>query len=110
MPASLARLVELQRAVEIAVVGERQGVHAQLFGPRDQAFDRAGAVQQAVVAMAMQMNKRRRGHGGSFPRSESTRLELCNVIVILSRCGHDCHAARNFVRIRVPITVNKWYN
>ena len=66
MPASLAVLIELERAVQVAVVGDRQGVHAQLFGPLDQPVDRAGAVEQAVVAMAMQMNKRRRrgrGHG-----------------------------------------------
>ena len=62
MPGVLGLLVELQRAVQIAVVGQRQGVHAQRLGPLDQALDRRGAVQQAVVAVAMQMNKRRRAH------------------------------------------------
>ena len=58
MPAALALLVELERPVQVAVVGERQGVHALLFGPLDQLGDRAGAVEQAVVAVAMQMNER----------------------------------------------------
>jgi hypothetical protein len=48
------------------MIGDRQGVHAQLFGPRHERINRAGPVEQAVVAMAMQVNKRRRGHGGSF--------------------------------------------
>ena len=65
MPGSFAFLIELQRPVQIAVVGERQGVHAQLFGPFDQLVDRAGPVQQAVMAVAMQMNKRRRAHVSS---------------------------------------------
>ena len=62
MPASLAGLIELERPVEVAVVGQGQGVHAQLFGLLDQSFDRAGAVEQAVVAVAVQMNKRLAAH------------------------------------------------
>ena len=49
----LGRLVELQGPVQIAVVGEGQGIHAQLFGPLEQAGDLSGAVEKAVVAMAM---------------------------------------------------------
>jgi len=55
--------IEFERPIEIAMVRDRQGVHPQLFGPRDHAVDRAGPVQEAVVAVTMQMNKRRRGHG-----------------------------------------------
>jgi hypothetical protein len=93
--------VKLQRAVEIAVVRDRQGVHAQLFGACDHGIDRAGAIQQAVVAMAMQMNKRRRGHGslrleerkaGGFTtetqRSQRRRkdlsLVLCHLKLVIS--------------------------
>ena len=76
MPASLALLIELQRPVQIAVIGERQRVHAQLFGPLDQLLDRAGAIEQAVMAVAMQMNKRRRGHGDSFPKICALRLVI----------------------------------
>ena len=49
----LGRLVELQGPVQVAVVGQGQGVHAQLFGPLQQAGDLSGAVEQAVVAMAV---------------------------------------------------------
>ena len=63
MPAGLGLAIEIERAVQIAVVGERQAVHAQLFGPIDQSLDRAGSVEQAEVAVAMQMNERRRAHG-----------------------------------------------
>ena len=58
----LGRFVELQRPVQIAVVGQGQGVHAQLFGPLQQAGDFSGAVEQAVVAMAVQMGKGRGAH------------------------------------------------
>jgi hypothetical protein len=54
--------VELERAVQVAVIGNRQGVHAQLFGPRDKRLDRARSIQEAVMAMAMQMSKWRRRH------------------------------------------------
>ena len=54
----LGLLIELQRAVQIAVVGQGQGVHAQRLGLLDQRPDRAGAVQQAVMAMAVQMDER----------------------------------------------------
>ena len=37
------------------------------FGPIDQPLDRAGAVQQAVMAMAMQMNERA-AHAASLAR------------------------------------------
>ena len=58
----LGRLVELQGPVQVAVVGQGQGVHAQLFGPLQQAGDFSGAVQQAVMAMAVQMGKGRGAH------------------------------------------------
>ena len=56
-------LVELQGAKQIAVIGERQRVHAQRLGPVDQSFEPAGAVQQAEMAVAVKMDKRRCIHG-----------------------------------------------
>ena len=67
MPALSARLVELERAVQIAVIRDRQRVHAQLFGPRDELIDRARSIEQTVMAVAMQMSKRRRRHRGTLP-------------------------------------------
>ena len=55
------------------MIRDRQRVHAQLFGAFDKRVDRAGSVQQAVVAVAMQMSKWWRRHRGSFP-SEPGRL------------------------------------
>src|SRR5690606_37706367 len=60
-----------------------QAVHAQLLGPVDQPLDRTGTVEQAEVAVAVQMNKRRRVHVaiprgwgidrcGSLPATHST--------------------------------------
>ena len=96
MPARLARFVELERAVEIAVVGDRQRVHAQLFGPLDQPVDRAGSVEQAVVAVAMQMNKRRRRHDGSF----RGRVLATVILPPWKRGCHDAGSSRHFVRYR----------
>ena len=56
MPAVLGLLIELQRPVQIAVVGQGQGVHAGLW-PARPGRDAAGSVQQAVMAVAMQMGK-----------------------------------------------------
>jgi hypothetical protein len=52
------------------VVGDRQGIHAQLFGPADHRLNGAGSIQKTVVTMAMQMNERR-GHDGSLPGKRS---------------------------------------
>ena len=39
-----AGLIEFQRPVQIAMVGEGQGIHAQVFGFANQFFDRARAI------------------------------------------------------------------
>ena len=54
----LGRLIELQRPVQIAVVRQRQGGHPQGFRPFQQPTNRAGPVQKAVMAVAMQMGER----------------------------------------------------
>ena len=61
----LALAVELDGAVEVAVVGQGQGVHAQRLGVGDQLGDAAGAVEQAVVAVAVQVNEGTVRHGSS---------------------------------------------
>jgi hypothetical protein len=53
----LGLVVELDRAVEIAVVREGQGLHAEGGGAVHQAVDAAGAVEQAVVAMDVEMDE-----------------------------------------------------
>ena len=80
-----ALLIELQCAVQIAMVGERQRIHPQLFGPRDQRIDGAGAVQQAKVTMTMQMDKGLSAHHGSF--QERTNVHTRGVEAILTRRG-----------------------
>ena len=60
MSSSFACLIEFQRPVQIAVVRQRQGVHPQGLGALQQVLDLAGSVQQAVMAMTVQMYKRRR--------------------------------------------------
>ena len=77
MPASLALLIELERPVQIAVIGERQGIHPQLFGPIDQLLDRAGAVEQAVMAVAMQMYEGRH-----------CAIRANSILVISEKCQH----------------------
>ena len=49
--------VEFQRPMQVAMVGERQSVHAAFFGTVDQFVNRSRAVQEAIVAVAMKMNK-----------------------------------------------------
>ncbi len=49
----LGRFIELQRPVQVAVVSQGQGIHAQFFGPLQQAGDLPRAIEKAVVAMAV---------------------------------------------------------
>ena len=48
--------------MQIAVVGDRQGVHAELGGPADEPLDGARAVEQAVVTVALKMGETWRAH------------------------------------------------
>ena len=59
----LAGRVEICRAEHIAVVGDGAGGHAVILGAGAEILDADGAVQQAVLGMAMQMHKV--GHGNS---------------------------------------------
>jgi len=87
-PGGAARFVKLDCTVEVAVVGDCQRVHPQLFRPIDHPVDRASAVEQAVVAVAMQMNKRRRGSRRLLPEIEASNA-------ILSRRQYGCHDTAN---------------
>ena len=55
--AGRALAVELDRPVQVAVVGQGDGVHALVFGVLDQLGDAVGAVEQAVMAVAVQVNE-----------------------------------------------------
>ncbi len=69
------------------MVGQRQRIHAQFFGPRNKIADRARPIQQTVMAMAMQMSKRRRSHGDSL-------LQMSDSNVILPAPSSSCHATQ----------------
>jgi hypothetical protein len=49
--------MKMNRAEQVAVVGERHGRHLLLFDQIDQAVDFACPIEQRVVGMAMQMDK-----------------------------------------------------
>ena len=53
-----ALLVELDGAEQVAVVGDGAGVHAQFLDLRHQFRHPVGAVEEAVVTVAMEMNER----------------------------------------------------
>ena len=55
-PVLLAGLVEVDGAVHHAVVGEPEGGLAHLRGARRHRVDLAGAVEQRVLAVGMQMD------------------------------------------------------
>ena len=74
----LGGLVELQGTVEIAVVGDRQGVHPEFDGTVHESVDRAGPVEQAVVAVAVEMDERLRAH--PCARSNVHRSRGCGIV------------------------------
>ena len=53
----LGGAVELHGAAQRAVVGERHGGHAELVGPPHEVFHTAGAVEQRVLAVHVEMNE-----------------------------------------------------
>jgi len=58
----LRGLVELESPVKVAVVGDGQGGHAQFDRAVDQPFDRTRPVEEAVVAVAVEVGERLRAH------------------------------------------------
>ena len=64
--------VELHRPVQVAVVGQGQGVHLQGLGPVEQAADRARPVQEAVVAVTVQVGEGMAAHGTSYSSGSPT--------------------------------------
>ena len=59
----LAGLIEGHRAVHHAVVRHGEGGHPQLPGALSHPVDAAGAVEQGIFGMDMEMDK---AHGGSL--------------------------------------------
>ena len=52
-----ARRVEINHAVEGAVVGDGKGVHPKLFGAGHQVRDTADAIQHAVLSVNMKVRE-----------------------------------------------------
>jgi hypothetical protein len=65
--ALLALGVELDRPVQVAVVGDGAGGHAQLLGLLDQLGDAVEAVQQGVVGVQVEVGELAVGHRRPAP-------------------------------------------
>jgi hypothetical protein len=63
--------VELDGAEHDAVIGERDAGHAVVRGATTKRIDSASAVEERVLAMNVEMNERRIGHGVSADPSVS---------------------------------------
>ena len=78
--ANVPRLqVELHRAEHVAVVGDGDGVHAELLHPLEQALNAISAVKQRVLRVQMEMCEHRRvarGRRGGFRHLSSTSHRL----------------------------------
>src|SRR2546426_762326 len=55
--------VELPRPVQVAVVGDRERVHAQRLDPVEQFGDPVGAVEEGVLAVGVEVNERHTASG-----------------------------------------------
>ena len=60
------RLVEVDRTGERAVVGERDRRHLELGGALREVRDPAGAVEDRVLGVDVEVDERRFGHGRSI--------------------------------------------
>ena len=74
-PGRLGLAKKLDGPVEVAMIGECQRRHAQRLGALEQVRDLAGAVQEAVMTVAMEMDERPAGHRG-FTRAAAARARL----------------------------------
>ena len=61
-------LIKFERAVEVAVVGQREGRHFELFRPSEQRVQLPDAVEKRVVRVRVQVNERNRAGLGRLPR------------------------------------------
>jgi len=59
----LYRLVKLNGTKEIAMIGHRYGRHLELFGTMCQAIDGDRPIQEAIIGMNVEMDKRSVLHG-----------------------------------------------
>jgi hypothetical protein len=75
LDAELLRLqVELHRPEHVAVVGDRDGVHAEFLHALEQALDAVAAVEQRVLGVEVQMSEHRFARrGGSRSVSHRSR-------------------------------------
>jgi hypothetical protein len=58
------RIYEVHRAKDVAVVGHGHGGHAELMNAINKFLDIAGAVEQGIITVQMQVDKL--GHEGCF--------------------------------------------
>ncbi len=92
-PFGLGRVVELDRAEEISMVGHRQGLHAQLGRAIDQPVDPARAVEQAVVGMDVKVDETRVcGRHGQSVNTNGARA------VASAKAGPPSNPARHPIR------------
>jgi len=59
---SLRRLVELDRAIEIAMISDRNCWHTAFGGLPDEILCANSTIKQGVLSVTMQMNKRDSSH------------------------------------------------
>jgi hypothetical protein len=62
-----AFLVQLNRAEQIAVIGQGERVHAEVFRLRHQLGYATGAVEETVMTVTVEMNERPIRHGKPSP-------------------------------------------
>ena len=72
----LALAVKLDRPIEVAVVGEGQRVHAAGLGVRNEFGDAIRAVEQAVMAVTVQMHERPIRHATPLANKASGTTRL----------------------------------
>ncbi len=67
--------MKCHRTEDVAVVGHSHGRHVKFLDTPDQALDFAGAVEQGIVGMKMEMDELRLRH--SEPESSLAASILC---------------------------------
>ena len=80
------RLVELRAAVHVAVIGDGDGGHAELLGPRAQLVDARRAVEQGVLRMHVQVHEgarvTARGGDGAVALARGLDLLECGDVLL----------------------------
>ena len=76
-PPSACQIVEMERAVQVSMIRERQRRHPELGGAIDEHVQLVRAVEKGVFAVCMKVDERHPAHPAAAHRNEPSSISSC---------------------------------